>query len=177
MKQIYIAILLSSCLLVNAQDRPPGYFDFGQLPASPSGGNQVEVAVGGAVIGIVARVLKKPEPEAADLLRNLRSVRVYVTEMKDDNRKEMLERIQAIRADLDGKGWERVVSAKKNKEDVAVFLKTQAEEVIEGLVVTVVNGDKEAVLVNIVGSIKPEQIATIGEKLNLGPLKKFAAKR
>lgn len=176
MKQTCIALLLCSSLILNAQDRPPGYVDFGQLPASASGGEQVEIAVGGAVIGMVARILKKPEPEAAELLKNIRSVRVAVMELKDDNRKAMLERVQAIRADLDAKQWERIVSAKKKKEDVAIYLKTAAEDVIEGLVLTVVDGDKEAVLINIVGSIKLDQIATLGEKLNLPPLKKFAAK-
>lgn len=176
MKTIFISILLCGALLANAEDRPPGYFDFGSLPSSPSGGEDVEVVIGGMIMNMASRIIKKPEPEVAELLRNLRSVRVHVIEMKDDNRKEMLERIKAIRTDLDTKGWERVVSAKKKKEDVAVYLKTKAEEAIEGLVVTVVDGNKEAVLINIVGSIKPEQIATIGEKLNLPPLKKFAAK-
>ena len=176
MKTIFCSILLCSSLLLNAQDRPPGFFDFGSLPASPSGGEDVEVVIGSLVMNMVAGVIKKPEPEAADLLKSLRSIRVHVIEMKDDNRKEMLERIKSIRTDLDAKGWERVVSAKQKKEDVAVYLKTKAEEAIEGLVVTVVDGDKEAVLVNIVGSIKPEQIATIGDKLNLPPLKKFAKK-
>ena len=33
---------------------------------------------------------------------------------------------------------------------------------------------KEAVLINIVGEIKPEKIATLGEKLHIEPLKKAA---
>ena len=176
MKKTFIAALLCSSLILNAQDRPPGYVDFGQLPASASGGEEVEIAIGGAVMGLAASILKKPEPEAAELLKNLRSIRVHVIEMKDDNRKEMLERVKAIRADLDTKKWERLVSVKKKKEDVGIYLKTGAENVIEGLVLTVVDGDKEAVLINIVGSIKPEQVATLGDKLNLPALKKFAAK-
>jgi hypothetical protein len=88
----------------------------------------------------------------------------------------MLDRVKQIRADLDAKGWDRVVSVQQKKDDVAVFLKTRGEEAIEGLVVTVLDGDKEAVLVNIVGDIKPEQVALLGEKLKLDPLKKFAAK-
>jgi hypothetical protein len=176
MKKTLIAVLLCSSLILNAQDRPAGYVDFGQLPASESGGEHVEIALGSAVMGMAASVLKKPEPEAAELLKGLRSVRVHVIEMKDDNRKAMLERIQAIRTDLDAKKWERIVSVKKKKEDVGIYLKTGAENVIEGLVLTVVDGDKEAVLINVVGSIKPEQVATLGEKLNIPSLKKFAAK-
>ena len=176
MKKTFVAVLLCGSLILNAQDRPPGYVDFGQLPASESGGEHVEIALGGAMMGLAASVLKKPEPEAADLLKGLRSVRVHVVEMKDDNRKAVLERIQAIRTELDGKKWERIVSVKKKKEDVGIYLKTGAENIIEGLVLTVVDGDKEAVLINIVGSIKPEQVATLSDKLNLPALKKFAAK-
>jgi len=65
------------------------------------------------------------------------------------------------------------VAVQKKGEDVGVFLKTRGEETIEGLVVTVLDGRKEAVLVNIVGDIKPEKIAVVGEKLNIDPLKKI----
>jgi hypothetical protein len=35
-------------------------------------------------------------------------------------------------------------------------------------------GNHQAVFVNIVGDIKPEQIAMIGERLHIDPLKKIA---
>ena len=47
----------------------------------------------------------------------------------------------------------------------------RGEETIEGLVVTVISGGREVVLVNIVGDIKPEQIATLAERFNIDPLK------
>jgi hypothetical protein len=175
---LILAVVLCNCLALNAfaDDRPAGHFDFGKLPTSSAGGEQVEIAVGGAILGIAAKLIDKKEPEAAALFRSVKSVRVHVLELKDDNRKEMLDRVKQIRADLDAKGWDRVVSVQQKKDDVAVFLKTRGEEAIEGLVVTVLDGDKEAVLVNIVGDIKPEQVALLGEKLKLDPLKKFAAK-
>jgi hypothetical protein len=43
---------------------------------------------------------------------------------------------------------------------------------VEGLVVTILDGNREAVLVNIVGNIKPEQVALLGERFNIEPLKK-----
>ena len=55
---------------------------------------------------------------------------------------------------------------------MGVFLKTRGGEAVQGLVVTVLEGNRQAVLINIVGDIKPEQIAEIGEKLGIDPLKK-----
>jgi len=37
----------------------------------------------------------------------------------------------------------------------------------------VIEGAREAVLINIVGNIKPERIALIGERFNIEPLKKI----
>jgi len=54
---------------------------------------------------------------------------------------------------------------------VNVFLKTREQEAVEGIVVTILQGGKEAVLINVVGDIRPEQIATLGERFNLEPLK------
>jgi hypothetical protein len=47
----------------------------------------------------------------------------------------------------------------------------RGEEAIEGLVVTVISDQKEVVLVNIVGDIKPEQIATLADRFDIEPLK------
>jgi hypothetical protein len=51
-------------------------------------------------------------------------------------------------------------------------IKTRGEEAVEGLVITVLEGKGEAVLINIVGDIKPEKLGAIGERLNIKPLKK-----
>ena len=165
-------LLLIAGLL--AQDKSPGFVDFGKLPASSSG-EQVEVSLGRAVFAISAKLFEKSEPEAAGLLRGLHQVQVNVVGMADDNRAGIQEHIRKLRADLTSKAWERIVSVKDGKDDVAIFLKTRGEEAVEGLVITVLDGNKEAVLVNIVGNIKPEQVATLGEKMNIEPLKKFGA--
>jgi len=54
---------------------------------------------------------------------------------------------------------------------VAVFVKTNEREGIDGIVVTVLDpNEKQAVFVNVVGDIKPEQIAALGKNLHIDPL-------
>jgi hypothetical protein len=180
MKQNHCPILALTVLLAcagvraNAAENPPGYVDFGKFTAPASGGEFVEVHVQSNLISMVARLAEKHDPEAAELLRGLHLVRVNVIGLDDSNRAEIEKRIQKIRADLDTRGWERVVTTQKKDEDVAVYVKTRGQEAVEGLVVTVIQGNREAVLINIVGDIKPEKIAVIGERFDIEPLKKVA---
>ena len=58
-------------------------------------------------------------------------------------------------------------------EEVWVPHWVRGAEAVEGVVVTVIDGNHEAVLINIVGDIKPEKIAEVGERLNIEPLKKI----
>ena len=175
-KLIYGAVaLLSAAISLRAGD-PAGYVDFGKFSPSASGGEFVEVHIRSNLIAMVARLAEKTEPEAAELLRGLKLVRVNVIGLNDENRDEIAKRIKTIRSQLDAQGWERIVTAQQKDEDVGVYLKTRGDEAVEGLVITVVDGDHEAVLVNIVGDIKPEKIAEIGDRLNIDPLKKIGQK-
>ncbi len=158
---------------VHAENTPSGYVDFGKFSAPASGGEFVEVHVKSNLIAMAARLTEKNEPEVAEVLRGLQDVRVTVIGLDDDNRAEIQKRVKKIRSELDAQGWERVVSAQKKDEDVGVYLKMRGAEAVEGLVVTVIEANREAVLVNIVGDMKPEKIATIGERLNIEPLKKI----
>ena len=99
-------------------------------------------------------------------------MRVNVIGLNDGNRDELEKRTQKIRKELDSKGWEHVVTAQKDEQDVGVYLKTRNKDTIQGVVVLVKDGKEAAVFVNIVGDIKPEQLAMLGEKLHIDPLKK-----
>ena len=173
-KLIAIAALTATMTL-NAADTPaPGYIDFGKFTPPTSGGEFVEVNVKNNLISMVARLVEKQEPQAAEMIRGLQAIRVNVIAMKDDNRKEIQERVENIRGQLDKSGWEQLVTVQNGKDNVRVSMKTKGDEVVEGLVVTVINDDKQAVFVNIVGNIKPDKIAMLAEKFNIEPLKKAA---
>lgn len=178
-KLLCSALLASVFCAVSLQAQPtfssPGHIDFGEFKA-PEGGQFVEVNIRKNLIGMVARLTEKSEPEVAKILRGLESVRVNVIGLNDDNREELKRRIRSVRAQLIEKEWERIATVQDKKEDVGVFIKLKGEEAVEGIVVTVVSGDREAVFVNVVGDIRPEQIALLGERLNIDPLKEFSRK-
>ena len=91
----------------------------------------------------------------------------------DKTREETAAHIESIRHELETQGWSRIVTARENRHDgdVAVFVKTNSNDGIDGLVVTVLDSnEKHAVFVNIVGDIKPDEIAAIGKRYHIDPL-------
>ncbi|MHB1307669.1 MAG: DUF4252 domain-containing protein [Limisphaerales bacterium] len=150
-----------------------GAIDFGKF-TPPAGGEFVEVKVNGNLLAMAAKLAEKTEPEAAQILKGLKSIRVNVVGLDDANRAEIEQRIKNVRADLEAQGWERAVTVQKPGEDVGIYIKTQGDEAVEGLVVTVLQAKGEAVLVNIVGNIRPEQLTAVAERLNIEPLKDIA---
>ena len=156
-----------------AADLLPGQVDFGAFSPPKEGGQYVEVKLPSNLISLAARIVEKEEPEVAQLLNGLKLVRVNVIGLDEENGAEIQKRIKRIRSELDGKAWERIVTAQEKDQDVSIYVKMNSKDAIEGFVALVNEGNRQAVFVNIVGEIKPEQVAMIGEKLHLDPLKKI----
>src|SRR5262249_52170011 len=161
------------CLPALGEATPEGLVDFGKFAPPSSGGEFVEVNVSTSLISLAARLIEKDEPEVAQLLKGLKSVRVNVIGLDDGNRSDLEKRIQSIRKQLDNRGWERVVTAQQKNEDVSVYLKMR-DDSVQGIVVMAIDGKHEAVFVNVLGDIQPEKLALLGEKLHIEPLKKLA---
>ena len=162
------AISLASSL--SAANLEPGAIDLGKVSPSP-GAEFVEVNINSNLIAMVTNFAKKAEPEVAEILKGLKSIRVNVMGLNDENREEIKGRIDSVRAQLDKGGWDRIVTVLDGADDVGVYMKTKGAEVVEGVVVTVFNGKQQAVFVNIIGDIRPEKLATVGERFNIEPLK------
>ncbi len=99
-------------------------------------------------------------------------IRVRVGQFGEEGKAQAKESFTAARKSIEAAGWQKVVSVQDKGDDVAVHLKMRGEETIEGLLVTVISGDREAVVVNVVGNLKPEQIAKLWARLNIEPMKK-----
>jgi len=154
----------------------PGQVDFGKFAPPGDGGQFVEIQLNSNLLSLTAQVLEKQQPDAAKLLRSVQLVRVNVVGLTDENRAEVTKRVRQIRHDLAHQGWEQnVVVQEKNGDDVGIYTKTRGGEALAGIVITVIEPKGEAVLINIVGDIRPEQVALLGEKLDVKPLKDIGA--
>ena len=172
------AILAFSLAAVGAHAAEPGYVDVGKF--KPTEGCQfVEVNLHAPLLKFASMFVGKEEPEVAALIRTIKHVRVNVVGYDGTTRAETTGRVEGVRRELETQGWTQMVTVKEsgNAENVAVFIKMADDDSIDGMVVTVIDGNKrEVVFVNLVGNIQPEQIATIGKRLNIDPLAKMTMK-
>jgi hypothetical protein len=171
----FVAGALIAASLTAARAAEAGFVDFGTL--KPSGKEQfVEVNIKSNLIAMVAALTKKAEPEVTQVIEGLKQIRVNVLGVNKANRDEMELKVSGIRDTLDKGGWERIVTAIEKDQDVAVFLKTKDATTVEGICVTVMQGD-QLVLVNVVGNIQPEKLAVVGERFDIEPLKKIPGRQ
>ena len=161
----------------SAAETEPGAIDIGQLLPSAKG-EFVEVNLSTAMLKFAARIAARQEPETAELLRGLKSIRVNVVGMDDSNRAATIEKIESVRRKLEADGWTKMVTVREKEggDNVDIHVKQHGEESIDGLVVTVIDKKGEAVFVNIVGNINADQIGKIADKFDIEPLRKMHLK-
>jgi hypothetical protein len=177
------SILLQTCAIAAASlllstplraDNPSaGLVTFGKF-TKPTNGELVEINLNSDTIAMALQLAGNSQPDFAEVLQGLDSIRVAVVGLDNQNREEITTRIKTLRSELDTLGWQQVVSVQEKKEDVGIFLKTRGRDAIEGLVITVLDGRKEAVFVNIAGNIRIDKLSALGEKFNVGALKQAA---
>ncbi len=168
-----VTLCAAATLALGADEALPGQVDFGTLSPPKGEGEFVEVNVPTGLITLAARLVEKEQPEVAKLLNSIKLVRVTVIGLEAENRAALQQRAKKIREDLAGKGWERIVTAQEKDQDVSVYLKMADKGAVQGLAAVVIDGKEHAVFANVVGDIKPEQLAMLGDKLHIDPLKQI----
>ena len=136
----------------------------------------VNVQLDGALLQLASRFLSEKDPDEAHVKRMVGGLKgVYVKSFEFDSRDQYKESdVDDLRAQLRAPGWSRIVGArsKRDGENSEVYLKTEGGQ-ISGLAVIVTN-PKELTIVNIVGTIRPEDIRDLGghlgiPKIDIGP--------
>lgn len=164
-----VVILAGSLAWRSSAEPASGYVDFGKLVPSKDG-EFVEVQVSSNLLSLAAQFVEKQEPDAAKLLRSVQLVRVNVVGITDENRDALTKQVKNTGQQLEGKGWDCNVKVRgKNGEDVGVYTQTRGGQALAGVAITV-QDDQHVVLANVVGDIKPEQVAALGESLKIKSL-------
>ena len=141
----------------------PGYVDFGELSAV-FGEPTVQISVGESLLGLVSSLSASEDPEAAELFKRLNGVRVNVFET-DGMADGAVDLVKEVSASLGNHGWDSVVTVNSIDEQVRVFMMINDDQV-EGITVMAVE-ETEAVFVNVIGSINPEELGRVMENFDI----------
>jgi hypothetical protein len=151
----------------------PGYVDFSMLDKLGQE-PKVEVNLRDPMLGLVGKFIGEDDPELKRLISSLKLVRVRVYTVTPDTKERLLAAGSETSQRLDRDGWERIVRVRDEGEHVDVYFKPSSNtEWIEGVLVIAVGEDDEAAFVNIVGTIRPEDVARIGDHLDIDGMDKI----
>lgn len=149
----------------------PGYVSFESLKVFGDREAKIEVYLKTPMLELVSKFVKSDDPELYAMLSKLKLVRVQVFDVDYDLSRKFAEESSKTVKELDKKGWEQIVRVNEDEERVYIYVKPSKEyESVQGIVVLVVGDDDEAVFINIVGDIHPDDIARLGEHFEIEEL-------
>ena len=146
----------------------PGYVDFNEVSQWFDTPANIEVNLRGALMGLICN--SSDDPEFTDVVCELQAIQARGYPMASGTQDEVMQRFEELSARLQSDGWERVVYIRDEEENVYIYVKPDGES-ITGLTVMMADpSEQETMFVNIVGSIRPEEIGKIGRGLDIEPL-------
>ena len=140
----------------------PGYVAFESLD-EVYGEPKVRVNVGGFLLSLMSKAAKN-DPEAAAVLEGLEGVRINVYSTGGEVLPG-IDQLQNAKNMLSNQNWEPIIQVNEDRQNVQVFIKANGEGV-QGLTVMAVDAD-DAVFVNILGSIDPENLGAIMDQFDV----------
>ncbi len=179
MKRFVTALLVFGALVISAgsayaqpsQDRPDGYVnlkELGDLDRFFPRDALMEVNVEGALMRMVAAASRQEDPELADLLAGLDGVYVLGYDLGAYTLDDFDGLATGMGGELSDDGWTVVVRFRDVSENTHMYVRLAGDAVAGMVVMSVEEGSDQAVFVNIVGDIDPEQIGRIGQKFQIG---------
>ncbi len=151
-----LALLLAACGLT-APRSSDGYADLDSLGLTDTD-LVMSLSLGPAVLGFAARHVED-DPETEALLRDLDGVRIRIYEV-DRNPDRVAGRMARMARDLQADGWEPVMLVQREGEQVHMLLRV-VDGAIHGMTVLVLDGESEAVVINLMGDIHPDRFGDV----------------
>ncbi len=167
-----LLLLLAVPGLGTAQDSaaPPGYFPIEDLGILPEESINLEINLTGPMMKLIALATDDDEPELAQLVENLDSIRVRGSNLEGVHRDEVRTAMRGASERLRRAGWKTMVRLEESDESTYVFYREQDGNVL-GLTVLSLE-DEEAMLINLVGPIDPVQLGQLARGLDLPQLER-----
>jgi len=153
---VFLALALTACG-ITAPRSNEGFADLDSLGIRDTD-HVLSLSIGPALLHFAASHVDD-EPETRELLRSLDGVRIRIYEI-DGDAGRVADRIGQMSLRLQDDGWEQVMMVREDDERVHMLLR-MADERICGMTVLVSDGESEAVVVNLMGDIRPEQFSDV----------------
>ncbi|MHB1688072.1 MAG: DUF4252 domain-containing protein [Ignavibacteriaceae bacterium] len=174
--KIFLTIFISASVVTLAQKKDdyskyPGYFDFGNLSRFIQGDNVTEVNIDSHLLNMMSESSNNNDDDMSRIVHGLKLVKVYSFDVKSNEKKELLSKMNEMDNDLTSKNWDRIVKVKEPGEYTFVYIKSTGDnKEVSGIVVSTFDRDGKATFVNIVGNINMDAIGKLSEKFNLPSL-------
>jgi hypothetical protein len=148
----------------------PGYVDFGSFENFENSPKTVEISIKGPLLKFVSKAVAHEDPDFSKLLEGLLLIQVNVFGVGEQQVNDVTSIIQNTSKSLTTKQWERMVRAQDEEQYVEVYTQFGDTGSLTGLVVMALGENNEAVFVNIVGTLDPEQLGKLSAKFNIPTL-------
>jgi hypothetical protein len=172
---LILALSLPIMALIADEDREiknhPGYINFDEIEIPGTAEETVEVYVKGPLLKLLAKATEDDDPGLADVMSKLLMVRINTFSIDPELADRLKPKINKIENQLNDQKWEKAVRVKDRRDLVNIFIKTDNQERIVGVVVMAIEDEDEAVFVNIVGEMDWRSLRKIGRKFDIDELK------
>lgn len=153
---VSLCMALSACGLT-APKSSDGYADLESLGMRDTD-NVMTLSIGPALLRFAASHVDD-DPDTRDLLKGLDGVRIRIYEI-DGDAGRVATRIDNMSRHLQDDGWEPVMLIREEDETTHMLLRV-VEGQICGMTVLVSDGETEAMVINLMGEIKPQQFGDV----------------
>lgn len=143
-----------------------GYVDFGNLTELFGEEPKVEVMLGGPLVTFLAEASRQEDPELAKMLDGLKAISVNVYSLDKGDTKAADNRVEELANRLRDDRWQRTVRVNDENSRVHMFMKTDGGQ-IAGLALMALDGDTEAVFINVVGNVDPAALGKLAGKFGV----------
>jgi len=151
-----LSIALCACGLTAPRSND-GFADLESLGVRDTD-NVMTLSIGPTLLHFAASHVDD-DPEVRDLLKGLDGVRIRIYEINGDAGR-VATRIDNMSRHLQDDGWEPVLLVREEDETTHMLLRTVNGQIC-GMAVLVSDGESEAVVINLMGEIRPQQFGNV----------------
>lgn len=165
---LVLSLLLTPALtLAQADSDFDALIDFGDL-MDITGGKEpnVEISLGGPLLRFVGNATREEDSDLADTLSSLKSIQIRVFDIADGQYDRAREQVDRVADRLTANAWMPTVKVNSDDTIVRMFMKMDGEQVT-GMTVMILEDHSEAVFINIVGAIDPDQLGRVADKFGV----------